>query len=147
MARGQRRQATLPTLEPFDGHAVDKLEVRFTGRVALDPDDPKHRALYLDLTLGKEVTVTVQGAVVTRPHEANLDAEGWISSVVGACGVRVHSIEGAARTRTHLRPVPDERSLDEAIPPAPKADAEPPADVDPPTDPPKADAVPADEVP
>jgi hypothetical protein len=141
MARGQRRQATLPTLEPFDGHAVDKLEVRFTGRVALDPDDPKHRELYNDLKLGKEVTCTVQGAVVARPHEANLDAEGFVSSVVGACGVRVHSIEGAARTRSHLRPVPDERSLDEAIPPVPEQPVEPPL---PGTDP---DAPPVDEVP
>ena len=76
-----------------DGHKADRLSIAFSGGVDLDRTSEEDLALVDELTLGKEVTLTVT-AIVTRKgftlnpgKDENPNTTGW------GVGLKVHSLE------------------------------------------------------
>jgi hypothetical protein len=64
MARGQ--QATQLVVPVFEGQRLDRYRITFAGSLELDPTDPDDLDLINRLKLGEEVTLRVEGAIVSR---------------------------------------------------------------------------------
>lgn len=90
----------------IEGKTVDKIELGFTGRLALDINDEADADLYNALALGRTVyfsmtvenhDIELEGTVVGTPHGITLDAEGWEKNLTGRRRIRIHSGDRPAR--------------------------------------------------
>jgi hypothetical protein len=88
----QEKQLVVPV---FEGQRLDRYRLAFTGSIELDPTDPDDLETIHKLLLGREVDLSVSGAVVSRPHKVTRDKEGWVKTIHGGASISVHSFKPA----------------------------------------------------
>jgi hypothetical protein len=79
-------------LPKIDGQGVDRIEVKFAGRVKLDRGDPADVALMRDLKLGKEITLRVVCSVKGKPFEIVHDEDGYPGEVTSIAQLGVTTL-------------------------------------------------------
>jgi hypothetical protein len=79
-------------LKGIDGHGIDRIEVKFSGRVKLDRSDPADVALMRQLKLGKEVEFKIVGVVKGKPFEIVHDEDGYPGEVTSVAQLGVTSL-------------------------------------------------------
>jgi hypothetical protein len=79
-------------LKSIDGHGIDRIEVKFSGRVRLDRSDPADVKLMRALKLGKEVEMKVVGVVKGKPFEIVHDEDGFPGEVTSIAQLGVTSL-------------------------------------------------------
>jgi hypothetical protein len=99
-------------LPKIDGHAIDRVEVKFAGRVKLDRSDPADVALMRRLKLGKEITLKVVGVVKGKPFEIVHDEDGYPGEVTSIAQVGVTSLYRPVGDGTHGRVGASQLDLD-----------------------------------
>lgn len=79
-------------LQRVDGNDVDRISLKFSGTVFLDRSQPADVALYRKLSLGRDVTLVVEGRCNSTGAAGATDREGDLDVVVGHKGVKVHTV-------------------------------------------------------
>lgn len=79
-------------LPGIDGHRVGKIAVSVSGRVFLDMDNPNDVALFKNLTLGKDVSLTIEGKVAKKIGEFTTDKDGDLDVVQEHRRIKVHTV-------------------------------------------------------
>lgn len=79
-------------IEKIDGQTVDKIAIRFGGRVMLDRSDPKDVALFNRLKLGLPVELRVAGSVGTHTGGKATNRDGDLDVIVGTKGIKIDTV-------------------------------------------------------
>jgi len=78
-----------------DGHKADRLSIAFSGGVDLDRTSEEDLALVDELTLGKEVTLTVTAIVTKKGFTLNPGRDENPETTGYGVGLKVNSLEVA----------------------------------------------------
>lgn len=76
----------------IDGQTIDRIKVAFTGEVMLDRSEVSDVAVFNALTLGKDVTLTIEAKCSGTGAAGATDRDGDLDVVVGAKKLKVHSL-------------------------------------------------------
>jgi hypothetical protein len=85
----EREDLAIPKV---DNQPIDKIAVKFAGRVMLDRSDPADVALFNKLVLGKEVELRCSGKVSRVGTGWATNREGDLDAVVGERQLHVDSV-------------------------------------------------------
>lgn len=77
----------------LDGHKADRLSVAFSGGVELDRTSEEDLALVDELTLGKQVTLTVTAVVTKKGFTLTAGKDETPETTGYGVGLKVNSIE------------------------------------------------------
>lgn len=88
----------------FEGQAIDRYRVKFSGSIELDPSDPDDLAIIQDLKLGRRVTLDVTADVDQRPHKANRDRAHFVKSITTGATLVVRAFDNVAVMGEAQRP-------------------------------------------
>ncbi len=75
-----------------DGQQIDKIAVKFTGRILLDRSAPADVALYNRLQMGSEVELRCAGKVTSTGAGWTTNRDGDLDAIVGEKAVKVETI-------------------------------------------------------
>lgn len=89
--RSQYQDPTL-RIDQVDGQDVDKIWLKFTGRVALDRTDPGDVALFNKARLGAELWLRVSGKGARVGTGFTTSKGGDLEAVVGEREVRIDTV-------------------------------------------------------
>jgi hypothetical protein len=86
-------------LPKVDGEGVDRIAVKVNGTIFLDRSDPRDVELFRSMTLGRDITLMVEGRVSKKAHGFTTDREGELDVIKAENAINVHTV---------YRPVADE---------------------------------------
>ena len=75
-----------------DGQQIDKIAVKFTGRILLDRSAPADVALYNRLQMGADVELRCAGKVTSTGAGWTTNREGDLDAIVGEKAVKVETV-------------------------------------------------------
>lgn len=75
-----------------DGQQIDKIAVKFTGRILLDRSAPADVALYNRLQMGSEVELRCAGKVTSTGAGWTTNRDGDLDAIVGEKAVKVETV-------------------------------------------------------
>jgi hypothetical protein len=75
-----------------DGQQIDKIAVKFTGRILLDRSAPADVALYNSLQMGADVELRCAGKVTSTGAGWTTNREGDLDAIVGEKAVKVETV-------------------------------------------------------
>lgn len=85
-------QAPELRIDQVDGQEVDKIAIKFTGRVTLDRTDPQDVALFNRIRLGRDVELRVSGRGARVGTGYTTSKGGDLEAVVGEREIRIDTV-------------------------------------------------------
>lgn len=79
-------------ISKVDGQQIDKIAVKFAGRILLNRSDPADVALYNRLTMGKEVELRCAGKVTAVGAGWTTNRDGDLDAIVGEKAIKVETV-------------------------------------------------------